>query len=580
MGVSHELRSPLNAILGYAQLLEHDTSIPEARRESIGIIRRSGEHLTGLIEGLLDISKIEAGRIALYRDEARLPEFLGQIANMFRLQAEAKRLGFVFNLPAGTPAVVYTDERRLRQILINLLSNAIKFTNQGNVSLGIRWRGAIAEIVVADTGIGIGRADQDRVFEPFQRIDQARAPAMPGVGLGLTITKLLTQIMGGQITLVSQPGVGNQFTIRLMLSEVMQPRMAAQPARAIGGYAGLRRTVVVVDDNPVHRALLEDALVPLGFIVLTAENGEDCLLLAARSRPDLFLIDLAMPGMDGWELAARIRAMGHQAARIVIVSVNAGELRRPLEDGAHHDAVIPKPIDLPLLLDTIAARMGLSWTGLAMPEPAAMEMAAVGEPTALRPAQAAQPRDLALIGYVRGIRQRLDEIAAEDPPARRPSPPCVRWSPSSGSTSSWPSSTACRRRRRDDGGSAGRPGQRRIGGRLARHARDAQHGAEGRQLYGAAGPVGRGGTGAYGAGHAGHRADGCGHAQHGRLRGLRAPEAPAHERGRARRVHDRADRDRARRPRTGRWRPGLPDRSRWPRRSLSRGSASTSPMRG
>ena len=140
VGVSHELRSPLNAILGYAQLLEHDASIPAARRESIGIIRRSGEHLTGLIEGLLDISKIEAGRIELYRDEVRLPEFLGQIANMFRLQAAARGLDFVFTLPASVPAVVYTDERRLRQILINLLSNAVKFTMNGAVSLRVSWR--------------------------------------------------------------------------------------------------------------------------------------------------------------------------------------------------------------------------------------------------------------------------------------------------------------------------------------------------------------------------------------------------------------------------------------------------------
>ena len=416
VGVSHELRSPLNAILGYAQLLEHDAAIPEARRESIGVIRRSGEHLAGLIEGLLDISKIEAGRIELYRDEVRLPEFLGQIANMFRLQAEAKRLRFVFDLPPGVPAVVYTDERRLRQILINLLSNAVKFTGAGSVSLGLRWRGAVAEIVVSDTGIGIGRADQDRVFEPFQRIDQGRAAVAPGVGLGLTITKLLTQIMGGEITLLSQPGVGSQFTIRLMLSEVMQPRPAAPIGRAIGGYAGQRRTLVVVDDNPVHRALLEEALAPLGFAVLAAESGADCLLLAARREPDLFLIDLAMPGMDGWELAERLRAAGHRTAPIVIVSANAGELRRPLDEGSHHDAVIPKPVDFAVLLDIIAAKLGLRWTDLPAPAPARAAVDS-GPAAALRPAQAAQLRDLALIGYVRGIRTRLDEMAAEDPPA-------------------------------------------------------------------------------------------------------------------------------------------------------------------
>ncbi len=412
VGVSHELRSPLNAILGYAQLLEHDASIPEARRESIGIIRRSGEHLTGLIEGLLDISKIEAGRIELYRDEVRLPEFLGQIANMFRLQAEAKGLAFVFDIPADLPAMVWTDERRLRQILINLLSNAMKFTQAGTVGLHLRRRGEIAEIEVADTGIGIGAADQARVFEPFQRIDHG--PLVPGVGLGLTITKLLTQIMGGEITLRSEPGAGSRFTIRLMLSEVRQPRLAPPARRQLDGYLGARRTVVVVDDNPVHRALLQDALVPLGFTVLCAEDGAGCLLLAARSAPDLFLVDLAMPGMDGWEVARRLRAMGHTAARIVIVSANAGELRQPPDPAAHHDAVIPKPVDLALLFDTIAMRMGLTWTDLSatVRSPDAPGRA---PPAPLAPAQAAQLRELALIGYVRGIRKRLDEMEAEDP---------------------------------------------------------------------------------------------------------------------------------------------------------------------
>jgi signal transduction histidine kinase len=137
VGISHELRSPLNAILGYAQLLERDTTISALRRDHIRIIRRSGEHLSGLIEGLLDVSKIEAGRIELYRDEVRLPEFLQQLVNMFSLQAEAKGIGFGFTHPDRLPDVVYTDERRLRQILINLLSNAIKFTNHGEVQIGL-----------------------------------------------------------------------------------------------------------------------------------------------------------------------------------------------------------------------------------------------------------------------------------------------------------------------------------------------------------------------------------------------------------------------------------------------------------
>ena len=222
--------------------------------------------------------------------------------------------------------------------------------------------------------------------------------------------------MGGEITLLSQPGIGSQFTIRLMLSEVMQPRPAASAGRAIGGYVGPRRTVAVVDDNPVHRALLEEALAPLGFTVLTAENGATCLTLAARREPDLFLIDLAMPGMDGWELAGRLRAAGHRTAPIVVVSANAGELRRPPGEGAHHDAVIPKSVDFAVLLDVIAVKLGLCWTDL--PASAPTEAAAMDSrpAPALRPGQAAQLRDLALIGYVRGIRIRLDKMAAEAPP--------------------------------------------------------------------------------------------------------------------------------------------------------------------
>ena len=412
VGVSHELRSPLNVILGYAQLLEQDAAIPAPRRESIGVIRRSGEHLTGLIEGLLDISKIEAGRIDLNRDEVRLPEFLEQIASMFRLQAAAKGLDFTFSIAAVMPPVVYTDERRLRQILINLLSNAVKFTQQGGIGLHTRLYGAVAEIEVSDTGFGIRPDDQARVFEPFQRIDQDYGATVPGVGLGLTITKLLIEIMGGELILDSRRGAGSRFVIRLMLSEVREPRRTPPPMRLVGGYLGPRRTVVIVDDNLSHRALLEDALIPLGFTVLTSESGQECLNLMARFEPDLFLIDMAMPGMDGWALAARLRETGHERACIIIVSANAGELRRPWNTGRHHDAVIPKPIHFPALLDTIAAELGLAWTG----QPATIVAPApLPAPSGLDPALSSELRELAMIGYVRGIHARLDQIDAMDP---------------------------------------------------------------------------------------------------------------------------------------------------------------------
>ena len=209
-----------------------------------------GEHLAGLIDGLLDIAKIEAGRIELYRDAVNLMEFTEQLVNMFRLQAEAKGLAFSFVKTGPCPNIVYTDERRLRQILINLLSNAIKFTAQGSVSLRLVWRNQVAEFEIVDTGIGIAPKDADRVFEPFERVDQPRATAAPGIGLGLTITRLLTQIMGGELTLTSVPGEGSRFRVRLMLSEAVQARRVAPLEQRVQGFRGRRLTVLIADDGP------------------------------------------------------------------------------------------------------------------------------------------------------------------------------------------------------------------------------------------------------------------------------------------------------------------------------------------
>nr|WP_193825466.1 ATP-binding protein [Marinobacter sp. ANT_B65] len=191
-GISHELRSPLNAILGYAQLMENDDSVPPHRREALGVIRRSGLYLADLIEGLLDISKIEAGRLDLRRDRVRIGMLMEQVVTMFRLQAEEKGLAFNYYCPNPLPDIVTTDEKRLRQILINLLSNAIKYTDRGSVTLTLKYRSQVAEFTVEDTGEGISPENADRIFRPFERI---RTPGQSrvGTGLGLTITRLLTE---------------------------------------------------------------------------------------------------------------------------------------------------------------------------------------------------------------------------------------------------------------------------------------------------------------------------------------------------------------------------------------------------
>ena len=406
--INHELRSPLNAILGYAQLLERDPSGLERRTDALRIIRRSGEHLAALVEGLLDISRIEAKRIDIYRDEVALPEFLAQLADMFRLQAGDKGIDFIFDAPSHMPARVHTDEHRLRQILINLLSNAIKFTSEGSVTLKVRWRAEIAEFDVIDTGIGIAAEDLERIFEPLQRVKSSRSRNAPGMGLGLTIAKVLTEIMGGEISVSSQANRGSRFRVRLMLSQSTRaaPTLAE---RHISGYAGLRRTIMVADDDPVHRGLMADLLTPLGFTVLTAVDGPDCLDMAAAQRPDMFLLDLSMPGMTGWDLARELREL-HELVPIIIISADGRELKQPPASASHHDDTLTKPVILGALLERMERLLQLEWLA---PAPAAGPAPAATP--RLRTEQLEKLRELAAIGYVSGLRTQLDVFERETP---------------------------------------------------------------------------------------------------------------------------------------------------------------------
>ncbi len=316
VGLSHELRTPLNAVLGYAQVLERDETIPPARQGAIKVIKRSADHLSGLIDGLLDISKIEAGKLQVYSNEINIHDFLDQIVEMFRPQALAKGISFEHERASGLPRHVKTDEKRLRQILVNLLSNALKFTERGGIRLDVAYRSQVATFTIADSGRGIADKDLPRIFDPFQRGEAEHLGSMPGLGLGLTITRLLTQTLGGEIAVTSTPGQGTTFRVRLMLSAVDRPLPPAAPRR-ITSYLGPRRTIVIVDDNADHRDLMREILVPMDFTVLTAASGADCLALLQDLGADLFLIDISMPGMSGWELVERLR-QGGQIAPIIM----------------------------------------------------------------------------------------------------------------------------------------------------------------------------------------------------------------------------------------------------------------------
>ncbi|MCX2723586.1 ATP-binding protein [Roseibium salinum] len=408
VGLSHELRTPLNAVMGYAQVLERDEALPAARKPAVSTIRRSAEHLSGLIDGLLDISRIEAGRLQIYSDEINIHEFLDQIVDMFRMQASAKGLGFSYSRAGNLPAFVRTDEKRLRQILVNLLSNAIKFTEKGEVSLSVGYRSQVAAFVVKDSGPGIALDEQTKIFEPFGRSRAASGARTPGLGLGLTITKLLTETMGGAIALSSEPGKGASFEVRLMLAAVDRPVDTVRRERQVRGYGGPRRTIAVVDDNTDHRALVSDILKPLGFTVLEAETGEDCLDHLHELKPDLYLVDILMPGLNGWELAESLRAAG-ETAPIIMLSANIGDQALRPDGPAYHNATLAKPFSIGQLLDLLQKHMRIVWT----------EHPVLGEADRkadgpLRSPGAEHIGDLislAEIGYVEGIEAKLAELA-------------------------------------------------------------------------------------------------------------------------------------------------------------------------
>ncbi|MEQ9635864.1 MAG: ATP-binding protein [Devosia marina] len=413
VGLSHELRTPLNAVMGYAQILERDGQLPESRRGSAQVIRRSAEHLSGLIDGLLDISKIEAGRLQVYTSEVNIQDFLDQIVDMFRLQAEAKGLEFRHERARALPDYVRTDEKRLRQILVNLLSNAIKFTNAGHVSFSVGYRMQVATFTVEDSGSGIAAADLDHVFEPFVRGEAERNRFTPGLGLGLTITKLLTETLGGEITVSSALGEGTRFQARLMLSKVERPAKRMAPVQQIIGYQGRRRTIMVVDDNADHRQLMHEMLAPLGLTVLTAVDGQSCLAAIETARPDLFFVDIRMPGMSGWELVQAMRGRG-VVAPMIMLSANIGDGANPTSADAGHSDTLAKPFDLNQLVDRLGTHLGLEWVHEAPDKPAPRDRQ-------MRSPGAGHLRDLAAlsqIGHVRGIDDKLAELAAD--PANLP----------------------------------------------------------------------------------------------------------------------------------------------------------------
>jgi signal transduction histidine kinase/DNA-binding response OmpR family regulator len=386
--ISHELRTPLNSILGYAQLMGEDAGVPAHRKQAVNVIKRGGEHLLSLIEGTLDIARIEAGKLTLTVKPMAFADCVHEMAGMFEPQALAKGLAFSFDAEGTLPEVVRADEKRVRQILINLLGNAIKFTSQGRVALRVRYAREMATIEIEDTGPGLTVQEIEQIFEPFAR-GTASAQAAPGAGLGLTIAKMLTDLMGGELSATSTPGQGSVFTVKLFLPEVhrgMAARPVLAPVRVRRAYAGARRKVLVVDNEEPDRELLVHLLEPLGFELRTAASGHDCLdLLAAGLRPDAILMDLAMPGIDGWETIRRLRGIEGGHARVAIVSANAFDKGLDNDVGIRAEDFVLKPVRHSELLDWLERQLGLQWLEQPQAAPAAQGRTGPGVAAARTP---------------------------------------------------------------------------------------------------------------------------------------------------------------------------------------------------
>jgi PAS domain S-box-containing protein len=374
--ISHEIRTPMNAILGFTQLLLRDSSLSAGQRQYLETIGRSSEHLQALIDDVLEMSKIEAGRVAAQPSTFDLRALVADLNGMFRLRTEAKSLRFEVTLDDGVPDAVVTDERKLRQILINLLGNAIKFTEQGHVLWRV-WVDPIDTLAsrllidVEDSGPGIPLVDRERIFNPFE---QAAAGARAGgTGLGLAISRQFARLLGGDITVSSEVGRGSCFHVEISLGrgEADRPQVELLARRVIG----IKPTadpcrVLVVDDQPENRKLMSQMLEAVGFRIREANDGVEAVTGFAEWSPHAILMDMRMPKMGGAEAIRQIRATpARQPTFILAVSASAFAENRQQALAAGADDFLSKPFREADLLERLRVHLGVEYISVDLPTP-------------------------------------------------------------------------------------------------------------------------------------------------------------------------------------------------------------------
>jgi len=363
--MSHEIRTPMNAILGFSQLMERDRALPAHHRKNVRAILRSGEHLLDLINDTLDMAKIEAGRMTNRPTEFDLHGLLDDLETTFRVRTDEEGLTLALDVGSEVPRYVRCDEGKLRQILINLLGNAVKFTDEGGVSLcasASRADGKTRVIFdVVDSGPGVDTEDVERIFEPFEQTGTAMRT---GTGLGLPISRQFARLMGGELTVRSNAGRGSVFRLDLPIEECEEPEQQKCARRVVGLETGQQRfRVLVVDDKEENRTLLRLLLSAVGFEISEADNGAEAVEAFERLRPDLILMDLKMPKMDGHEATRRIKdSPGGGETPIIAVTASALEEQRHEALASGADDFVRKPFKEADLFDSIRAVLGVKYT--------------------------------------------------------------------------------------------------------------------------------------------------------------------------------------------------------------------------
>jgi signal transduction histidine kinase/CheY-like chemotaxis protein len=440
--MSHELRTPLNGILGYVQVLQRSEELPEKTHKGISIIHQCGSHLLTLINDILDISKIEAHKLELNSTEFHFPSFLQGVAEICRIKADQKNIDFHYQPDDHLPTGIRADEKRLRQVLINLLGNAIKFTDAGEVIFQVERLETASQsnkklftrnsplhkirFTVKDTGVGMAPEQLQKIFLPFEQVGNAKKQS-EGTGLGLTISQKIVGLMESNLQVESEPDVGSVFWFDVELEEAKDWTAISRSRKqgTIVGYQGNPRKILVVDDRWENRSILVSLLGPLGFKMTEAEDGQDGLDQAIDGSPDLIIMDLAMPVMDGFELLHHLRQSAQlQHIPVIVSSASVFEIDQYKSINAGANAFLPKPVQAEALLDLLKTYLNLEWlyekieegieteANSVQPEITSSENSSRVLPSA---AELSVLYDLAMQGLLHDLVAQCDRLKSSDP---------------------------------------------------------------------------------------------------------------------------------------------------------------------